>query len=107
NDSASLQCPGPANCSSPFCPNPIKDMLSYLSLMSPVVLHKLPVFGPHRHGAFTPQLQMLNTIGRPDCASASRSFAYCTSGSRPSELHQSIFTYSIPHTASYSTPRLY
>src|SRR5205807_4208622 len=59
--------------------------------MSPVVLHKLPVFGPQRHGAFTPQLQMLNTMERPDCANASRNFAYCTSGSRPSALHQSKF----------------
>src|SRR5467141_721951 len=48
--SGSFQCPGPANFSRPFCPNPIKVMRSYVSLMSPVVRHKLPVVGPQRQG---------------------------------------------------------
>src|SRR5437016_6117625 len=40
--------------------------------MSPVVRQRLPVAGPHFHGALTPQLQMLNTIGRPAWASVTK-----------------------------------
>src|SRR5467141_1483536 len=85
NMSGSFQWPGPANFPSPSCEKPIRDMLLYLSLMSPVVRQRFPVCGPQVHGAFTPQLQMLKTIGRPDCAMASRNLGYCTSGSSPSE----------------------
>src|SRR5207248_1301123 len=67
-------------------------MLAQRSPMSPVVRHRLPVRGPHSHGRFEPHSQMLNTMGRPALASASRNLAYCVGPSSPSELHQSSLT---------------
>src|SRR6185437_5905307 len=73
--SGSFQCPGPANWarSSLVCTREI--MLDQLSLMSPVVRHRLPTSAPHSQtlgGPVRPHSQMLYTIGRPVLASASR-----------------------------------
>src|SRR5213080_837251 len=76
-----------------------ESMEDHLSRMSPVVRHRLPIWGAHSHGSFDPHSQMLNTIGRPALASASRNLAYCVGPSSPSELHQSSLTRSEEHTS--------
>src|SRR5438874_8750175 len=72
-------------------------MLAQRSPMSPVVRHRFPVRGPHSHGRFEPHSQILNTIGRPALAIASRNLAYWVGASSHLELQQSYLDYSTPH----------
>ena len=57
-------------CTTPMPPH--FSLPSHLSRMSPVVRHRLPTSFAHSHGFVDPHSQRLNTMGRPDFASASR-----------------------------------
>lgn len=81
--SGSFQCPGPAYwASGRFCLR-LDSMLDQLSLMSPVVRHRLPTSEAHNHGWFRPHSQMLKTMGRPVAFSASRIVVYRCLASTP------------------------
>src|SRR5947207_15728228 len=63
-----------------------ESMDDHLSRMSPVVRHRLPIWGAHPHGSFDPHSQMLKTIGRPAFASASPIVAYSVGTPNPYTL---------------------
>ena len=70
--SGSFHAPGWAYWSSGAFWLTIDFRLAQLSLMSPVVRHRLPTSPAHVHGWLTPHSHRLYTIGRPVAASASR-----------------------------------
>ena len=55
---------------------PFFALPSHLSTMSPVVRQRLPTSLAHSHGLVEPHSHRLNTMGRPDLASASRMMEY-------------------------------
>src|SRR5215469_7506674 len=81
--SGSFQWPGPAKVSSPTSrsimsttpysqqlPSGHFFLLDHLSLMSPVVRHRLPIPLPHSQGLAVPHSHMLKTMGRPVASKA-------------------------------------